>query len=86
VTDNGNNRIQLFNSDGTYLRSFGRKGDKNGEFNFSSGTGFDKNANIIVECKNRRIQCFSSQGELLNTFSSYENFNQLLRGPHPVYL
>ena len=31
VTDNGNNRVQLFNSDGTYLRSFGSEGDKNGE-------------------------------------------------------
>jgi len=83
VTDNGNNRVQLFNSDGTYLRSFGRKGDKNGEFNFPTGIGFDKNANIIVaDCQNRRVQCFSSQGEHLNTFSSYGYLDHQLRGPH----
>ena len=28
VTDKGNNRVQLFNSDGTYLRSFGTKGNE----------------------------------------------------------
>ena len=83
VTDNGNNRIQLFNSDGTYLRSFGRKGHKNGEFNFPSGIGFDKNNNIIVaDCDNHRFQCFSELGEHLNTFSSKGNLDHQLRGPH----
>ena len=28
VTDNDNNRVQLFSSDGTCLKSFGREGDK----------------------------------------------------------
>ena len=37
VTDNGNNRVQVFSSDGTYLRSFGRKGNKQGEFNYPRG-------------------------------------------------
>ncbi len=30
VTDNGNNRIQVFSSNGTFIRSFGTKGDKQG--------------------------------------------------------
>ena len=83
VTDNGNNRVQLFNSDGTYLRSFGRKGDKNGEFNFPCGIGFDKSDNIMVaDCNNSRVQCFSEQGEHLNTFSSYGNLDHELKTPH----
>ena len=48
VTDNGNNRIQVFNSDGTYLRSFGREGDKQGEFDYPVGIAFDNNGRIIV--------------------------------------
>ena len=28
VTDNGDNRIQVFSSDGIFLRLFGRNGDK----------------------------------------------------------
>ena len=31
VTEAGNNRIQVFSRDGTYLRSFGRKGNNQGE-------------------------------------------------------
>ena len=48
VTETGNNRIQIFSSDGTYLRSFGRNGDKQGEFNFPTGVAFDNNGHIVV--------------------------------------
>ena len=83
VTDNGNSRVQLFNSDGTYLRSFGRKGDKNGEFNFPCGIGFDKNDKIIVaDANNNRVQCFSEQDEHLNTFSNKGNLDHQLGAPH----
>ena len=83
VTDNGNNRIQLFNSGGNYLRSFGRKGDKKGEFNFPCGIGFDKNDNIVaVDSTNNRVHCFSEQGEHLNTFSSDGNLDHQLSVPH----
>ena len=84
VTDKGNNRVQLFNSDGTYLRSFGKKGGKNGEFNFPCGIGFDRNDNdniIVADCNNNRVQCFSGQGEHLNTFSSHGNLDPQLRSP-----
>ena len=42
VTDSKNHRVQVFSSDGTYLRSFGRKGDKQGELNWPAGIAFDK--------------------------------------------
>ena len=83
VTDNGNNRIQLFSSDGSYLRSFGAKGDKQGEFDFPCGIAFDKKGDIIVaDCDNHRIQCFSEQGEHLNTFCSRGDLDHQLKGPH----
>ena len=33
VADCGNHRVQVFDSDGTFLRSFGHKGENDGEFN-----------------------------------------------------
>ena len=38
VADNCNHRVQVFDSDGTFLRSFGRKGQNPGEFNSPCGT------------------------------------------------
>ena len=83
VTDKGNNRVQLFSSDGTYMRSFGTKGDKQGEFNFPTGIAFDiKNENIYVtDSKNHRVQLFSKQGEYLNQFGGKGNLDHQLQHP-----
>ncbi|XP_022810478.1 E3 ubiquitin-protein ligase TRIM71-like, partial [Stylophora pistillata] len=42
VTETGNHRVQVFSSNGTYLRSFGNEGDKQGEFNCPSGIAHDR--------------------------------------------
>jgi len=83
VTEVGNNRVQLFSSDGTYLRSFGTKGDKQGEFNFSCGIAFDvKNENIfVVDSSNHRVQLFSEQGKFLNQFGERGNLDHQLQYP-----
>ena len=83
VTDFGNHRIQVFSSDGTYLRSFGKKGDKQGEFNLLTGIAFDpKNGNILVaDSGNHRVQLFSEQGEYLNHFGGQGNLDHQLNFP-----
>ena len=64
VSDSDNHRVQVFSSDGTYLRSFGAEGDKQGEFHTPSGIAFDANGNIVVgDSGNQRIQFFSGEGE-----------------------
>ena len=37
VTDQWNHRVQIFSSNGNYLRSFGRENSKKGEFNLPRG-------------------------------------------------
>ena len=83
VTDTVNHRIQVFSSDGTYLRSFGTRGDKQGEFNFPTGIAFDpKNGNILVaDSDNHRVQLFSEQGEYLNHFGGQGNLDHQLNSP-----
>ena len=83
VTDNDNNRIQVFSSDGTYLRSFGTKGAKQGEFNFPVGIAFDNNGHIVVvDSDNHRVQVFSEQGEFLNRFGGKGNLDHQLQDPY----
>ena len=66
ITDSCNNRVQVFSSDGTYLRSFGSKGNKEGEFNSPKGIAIDNESGIIfiADTANHRIQLFSEHHQL----------------------
>jgi len=87
VTEIGNHRIQVFSSDGIYLRSFGKMGDKQGEFNCPVGIAFDNNGHIIVlDCDNHRVQVFSEQGEFLNQFGGKGNLDHQLEDPHGLFI
>ena len=69
VTDKCNHRVQIFNSDGNYLRSFGRYGNKVGEFENPRGITIDNNGNLFVaDSGNHRIQIFSGEGEYVGSF------------------
>ncbi|CAH3134002.1 unnamed protein product [Pocillopora meandrina] len=69
VTDLGNQRVQIFNSEGNYLRSLGRSATKEGEFNFPTGITYHNNGNIFVaDNDNGRIQIFSGKGKYVGTF------------------
>ena len=59
VADSGNNRIQIFNPDGTFLRAFGRWGQSDGEFKGLEGIAVNAQGNILVaDRENHRIQIF----------------------------
>ena len=79
ATELSNHRVQIFSSDGNYLRSFGRQGSKEGQFNKPTGITFDKNGNIFVaDSGNHRIQIFSGEGEYVGSFGGQGN----LCNPH----
>ena len=82
VTEFGDHRVQVFRSDGTYLRSFGREGEKLREFDHPTGIAFDSNGNIIVADAHSRIQIFSDQGEYLKQFGGLGNLDHQLNAPH----
>ena len=76
VTDSGNNRVQIFSSDGTYLRSFGSGGDQEGEFNDPTGIAYLNNGNIVVaDSGKHRLHIFTGQGEYLTQIGSEENLD-----------
>jgi DNA-binding beta-propeller fold protein YncE len=73
VVDGGNNRIQVFDSEGQFISAWGSTGDGEGEFNFLRANGdiigaiaLDPDGNVFVaDNANRRIQKFDSQGGFL---------------------
>ena len=67
---------------GNYLRSFGRKGNKAGEFQYPKGITFHKNGNIFVADKNNhRIQIFSGEGEYVGMFGGKGSLDSQLSYP-----
>ena len=82
TTDHLNHRVQIFSSDGNYLRSFGRQGNKNGEFKYPRGIAFHKNGNIfVVDSGNARIQIFSGEGEYVSSFGGKRSLDSHLSYP-----
>ena len=82
VTDLNNHRVQIFSSEGKFLRSFGKKGNKSGELDSPRGITFHNNGNIFVsDCVNDRIQIFSSEGEFVGSFGGKGDLDSQLSIP-----
>jgi tripartite motif-containing protein 71 len=59
VADSNNHRIQVFESDGKFVKSFGKKGKRDSQFDSVSGIFIDQMSNIFVADRlNHRIQMF----------------------------
>ncbi len=64
VCDSNNDRVQIFDLDLNFKRSFGKKGTGRGQFNSPADVNFDSKGNIYVtDQENHRIQVFSPHGE-----------------------
>ena len=64
VVDNGNHRVQVFDSNGTFLRSFGHHGKNAEEFIYPNGIAIDKDEKVFVaDMGNHRVQILSWEGQ-----------------------
>ncbi|MDX1946018.1 MAG: peptidyl-alpha-hydroxyglycine alpha-amidating lyase family protein [Pirellulaceae bacterium] len=73
----GNSRVVQFSPSGAYLREWGRKGKRLGEFNLPHAALFDPQGRLLIgDRENNRIQIFDADGK----------FQQAWRGPAPYGL
>lgn len=71
VTDQQNDRIQKFDSNGNYLTQWGTKGTGNGQFQQPWGIAIDSSGNFYVaDFGNCRVQKFDSSFNYLSQWSS----------------
>ena len=68
VSDTSNQKIHLFKSDGTHIKSFGGEGTQQGEFKRPAGIAFHNNNIIVAEQGNPSVQQVSKQGQYLSHF------------------
>ena len=82
VADCLNHRVQVFDSNGTFLRSFGDKGENAGEFDCPFAIATDKDRKIFVADRvNDRVQMFSWKGRHLGSFGGKGSLDSQLSNP-----
>lgn len=85
VVEGTNHRVQKFDANGNYLRSFGSYGTGDGQLNAPSGVGIDSAGNVIVvDYGNGRLVKFDQYGNYLSTFASYGTGDGQLKWPMGV--
>ena len=73
----------MYDSDSTFIQSFGTRGDKNGQFLHPTGIAIDGNGNLIIADRdNHRIQIMSPDGDCLDKFGSKGEHEGALNDTH----
>jgi len=74
IVDAGNNRIQQWDSSGSYVSKWGTAGSGNGQFNFGSSNyayiAFDGTHLYVGDCLNYRVQKFTTAGSYVTQWGS----------------
>lgn len=68
VVDRGNGRVQVFDSNGRYLRQWGTTGRENGQFSNPSGIAINPLGVYVCDNNNLRVQRFTLDGEFVTKF------------------
>jgi DNA-binding beta-propeller fold protein YncE len=73
VADTGNDRIQKFTNDGTFIKKWGSSGESNSKFNAPRGVAvdFDTGNVIVADTDNQRIQKFTNGGLFLTKWGFF---------------
>lgn len=82
VTDTNHQQVQAFDSSGTPIFKFGKKGSGEGQFQFPYGITGDKDDNIYVaDLYNAKISVFDSKGKFIKYFTDENKKNDFVQAP-----
>ncbi len=71
VTDNSNNRVQKFTSNGTFITKWGSHGKNDGQFGLLVGIDIDSYGNVYaIDQANSLIHKFTNNGTFLNKWTN----------------
>jgi DNA-binding beta-propeller fold protein YncE len=85
VSDTLNARVQQFDADGNYLRTFGKRGNGFGMFERPKGVAVDSFGNLyVVDSSWSNVQIFNSSGEVLLFFGERGGYPGLLTNPTDI--
>jgi tripartite motif-containing protein 71 len=82
VADADNDRVQHFDSNGTYIGKFGSNGTGNGQFRKPIAIEVDEDGYVwVLDSMNERVQKFNDKGEYLTKWGSFGTANGKLDTP-----
>ena len=85
VADTGNNRIQVFSSNGAFIGEWGRYGGREGNMRSPTDVALDQEGNVYVaDTGNNRIQVFSSNGTVITEWGRYGSRGGNMRSPQGI--
>lgn len=69
VADTGAHQVMIFSGAGEWLKTLGRRGAAQGEFNYPLDLDVDRDGNLyVLDALNARVQVFSPEGVFLRSF------------------
>ncbi len=75
VTDTMNNRVEIFDADGTFISEFGKHGDGPGYFARPKGIAVDGDGHIwVADSYQDRVQVFNREGRLLTYLGGHGHY------------
>lgn len=72
VTDTLNDRVEEFDADGTFIRTFGKNGDGIGDFERPKGIAVDTDGHVwVADAAANRLQVFTPEGHVLLSMGGF---------------
>ncbi len=85
VTDTLNSRVQVFDADGKYLKTFGERGNAWGMFDKPKGVALDSFGNVYVADSGwSNVQIFNQKGQVLLFFGGRGPIPGMLKNPTAI--
>ena len=87
VSDTLNSRVQMFDLDGKYVKSFGQRGNGWGMFDKPKGVAVDSFGNVyVVDGGWSNVQVFNQKGQVLIFFGGRGRNPGLLSNPSSIFI
>lgn len=87
VTDTLNSRVQVFDPDGKYVKSFGQRGSAWGMFDKPKGVALDGFGNVyVVDSGWSNVQIFNQKGQVLLFFGGRGPIPGMLKNPTAIVI
>jgi len=87
VTDMYNNRVEIFDAEGHFIRAWGKQGDRPGTFSRPKGIAIDADGHVwVADAVQDILQCFTPEGQFLMWMGGHGLFPGQFRALAGLYI